>query len=410
MRLFIRHFGIRSPVQDLLQRRVMVPLIMILVIQSIITMAAYGIPVVTAEIAADIALAPTLVGGLVSVIYFMAMLTGLLSGGLVARFGARASFQAMLVFTGAGIGLISLGQPVFMVAGAAMIGVGTGPMNPIGNHVLANVTPTVWRPFVFSLKQCGTPAGGALAGAILPPLLLAFGWAKAILIIPFAALFAFALAAIVGVGPGHEKRERAPFALGHALTTLKLVAGDPKLRRYAITGLGYAGCQLAMSTYLVVYLWTEIKLAPEIAGLTFSIVHIAGIGARIALGAIAERWVSTPVLLGLLGAVMAASLAGLSLSVPQWPALVFMGLATVFGMGGNGWVGLFFSEMARRAPEGRTADAAGGAQFFMYIGIVTGPLVAGAIIALTNYAITFGLFSGIALLCGIVLYKVASER
>ena len=39
--------------KDLLQRSVLIPLVMILMIQSIITMAAYGIPVVTAVVAAD---------------------------------------------------------------------------------------------------------------------------------------------------------------------------------------------------------------------------------------------------------------------------------------------------------------------------------------------------------------------
>ncbi len=393
--------------KDLLQRSVLIPLVMILMIQSIITMAAYGIPVVTAVVAADLGIAPTLVGGLVSVIYFVAMLTGLLSGALVARFGARASFQAMLGFTGIGMMLIGLGNPFGMVLGAALLGVGTGPMNPIGSHVLARVSPADWRPLIFSLKQCGTPLGGALAGVILPPLLLAYGWNIAIQVIPAAALAAIALAAIIGVGPSEPRRENAQFAFGDAIATLKLVARSPVLRPYAVAGLGFAGCQLAMTTYLVVYLWTEIKLAPELAGLTFSIVHVTGISARIALGAIAERWIPTHVLLGLLGLVMMVGLAGLAFSTPAWPPVTFMVLAAIFGIGGNGWVGLFFSEIARRAPEGRTADAAGGAQFFMYIGITTGPIVGGTLISLTGYPITFGIFAAISLLCGILLYRVA---
>ena len=91
----------------------------------------------------------------------------------------------------------------------------------------------------------------------------------------------------------------------------------------------------------------------------------------------------------------------------DWPVDVCE-LAAIFGIGGNGWVGLFFSEMARRAPEGRTADAAGGSQFFMYIDITTGPIVAGALITLTGYANTFGIFAVIALFCGIILYRVAA--
>ena len=40
---------------------------------------------------------------------------------------------------------------------------------------------------------------------------------------------------------------------------------------------------------------------------------------------------------------------------------------------GNGWVGLFFAELARLAPA-NVASATGGAQFAMFVGIFLGPL------------------------------------
>ena len=38
------------------------------------------------------------------------------------------------------------------------------------------VATSALAPLIFSLKQTGVPAGGMLAGAILPSVALAFGW------------------------------------------------------------------------------------------------------------------------------------------------------------------------------------------------------------------------------------------
>ena len=92
------------------------------------------------------------VAALVSVVYVTGMAVGLLSATLVARFGAWRGFQIMLALTGAGILLMGLGHPLWLLAGAVLIGAGTGPMNPTGSHVLARVSPPDWQPFVFSIK------------------------------------------------------------------------------------------------------------------------------------------------------------------------------------------------------------------------------------------------------------------
>ncbi len=179
------------------------------------------------------------------------------------------------------------------------------------------------------------------------------------------------------------------------------------LRGHALFGMAFAGCQLAMAAYLVVYLWRELSLAPETAGLVFAVAHGSGVAARIVFGLVAGRWISSRTILSLLGAVMAAGLASLALSDAAWPIAAFYLTAIVIGISGNGWVGLFFSELAILAPEGRTADAAAGSQFYMYAGIVAGPLLGGAIIAATgSYAAAFATLAAIALIAGIGLYRL----
>ena len=63
--------------------------------------------------------------------------------------------------------------------GALVMGTGYGPVTPSSSAILVDRTPENRRAFVFSLKQTGVPIGGALAGAIIPALILAIGWKAA---------------------------------------------------------------------------------------------------------------------------------------------------------------------------------------------------------------------------------------
>ncbi|MCP5150643.1 MAG: MFS transporter [Ectothiorhodospiraceae bacterium] len=371
----------------------------ILVMHSVVTMAGYSIPVIAPQAAADIGIRPESVGFLVATLYVVAMVTGLLSGMLVDRFGPTRLFQVLLLAVAAGCGLLMSSTAVTAFAAAAVLGAVTGPLNPLGSHVLAQTTPTRWRALVFSLKQCGTPAGGMLAGAILPPLALAHDWRVAIAVIPAVALVLVALAPIGRLGGATPGPARRGGILEATVRALRGVVRDPGLRRVAIVGACFAACQMALGSYLVVYLWREAGLSPALAGLAFSALHVAGIVSRIVLGSVADRRISSQRLLMILALVMAASLLGLTQVTAAWPVLAVFAMTAAMGTSGNGWVGLFFSELARLAPSERTAEVAGGGQFVMYGGIVAGPLVFGALLGATgSYGLCLSLFAGVALL------------
>ena len=111
--------------QDLLQRQVMTPLLVILAIQSVLTMGSYAIPVVASAAAEDFGISASAVGGAVSIVYLTAMIVGLPSGTLIARFGAQRVFQATLLCTATGTLLISLAHPLWALLGAVVIGFST---------------------------------------------------------------------------------------------------------------------------------------------------------------------------------------------------------------------------------------------------------------------------------------------
>jgi len=382
--------------RDLVRSGVLRPLGAILLMHSVITTAGYAVPVIAPVAAPAMGLAPEHVGFLVAAIYVSAMVTAPISGVMVARLGPARLFAAMLLVIAAGTALFTLSTALAAFAGALLIGCATGPLNPLGSHVLSRASPPAWRAFVFSIKQCGTPAGGMLAGAVLPPLALAFGWRGAMLVIPVAACVLLVLAPVAGRGA-----QGAPVAgggvRGAMVRSLRGVMLDARLRRVALTGACFAACQMAIGSYLVVYLWRVAGISTELAGLAFSAMHVAGIVSRIVLGAVADRQVGSQRLLAALALVMAASLALLTGLTAEWPLAGVFALTAAVGVSGNGWVGLFFSELARLAPAERTAEIAGGGQSVMYAGIVAGPLAFGALLGASgSYALCLWLFAALS--------------
>ncbi len=388
----------------LVPRKVAVPLVTIFGIQSALTVAAYAFPVVIPVAAADLGIAPESVGFLVSVIYVAGMTFGLASGWLLARLGPTRVFQLLLLLAGLGAAALTLATIEAAFLAAALVGCASGPMNPTGSQVLARLTTAKIRALIFSLKQCGTPAGGMLAGAVLPALMLAYGWQAAVLAIPAMGLVLLALAPIGGLGGRDASAGPGGAERGSALGAVKLVLGVPALRAMTFAGFGLAVCQMGLATYLVVFLWQSAGYAPAVAGLIFSVLHASGIGSRIALGFIADSLIAARWVLVLIGAVLSIALLLITGLHSGWPIVAVYGVVAMAGASGNGWVGLYFAELARLAPPDRVADVAAGSQFLTYLGIVCGPLILGALLRATDsYAFCFIVLSVVSLICAVYL-------
>ena len=357
------------------------PLITIFMAQALMTSAPYGISVLAPDAAADLGLSPNSVGFLASTVYLLAMISGLGSQTAIARWGPTRTFQGLLAFTALGCLSLMAAHPLLAFLGAALIGVGTGPMNPTGSFVLSRVTPTHWQPFVLSLKQCATPVGGMAAGAVLPLVALLYDWRLALALVPLCAMPLIVLARRGGLeveaiahSPGSSR------AIHQAvLASLCDAVATPALRSAVLMGIILGACQLGVAVYFVVYLWSEAGMSPLAAGRVFVLFHVAGIAARIVLGALAERYIATRYLLAALGLLMGiatAAAATIDSSTALW---MIYAITIALGASGNAWVGLFFVEIARLAPT-NIASTTGGAQFAMFIGIVLGPLLYGVLL------------------------------
>ncbi len=365
-----------------------------------LTAVAMIAPLVLAPVAArDLGLAPQSIGFFASLTYFGAMVSGLATGRLTARFGPLAVCQAAVVLAGAGLALWFFAVTAVVPLAALVIGCAYGVVNPVSSHILARRTPPRMMALVFSIKQTGVPVGGAIAGAVAPPLALALGWsgalpvlgavciAAAFLLLPARALLAEKPAAPAG---GFSMRG-AVAGLGRPI---RLALSSGPLRELSFASLGYAAVQLVFVTYFVSYLVLGLGYGLVTAGLAYAAAHGAGIAGRIAWGAVADRWLAPRTMLAVLGLISAAcALLAASFS-PEWPLAAVVATGMLFGASAVGWNGVFLAEVARVAPPGMVSNATGGSQFFTFAGALSGPpLFAAAVWATGGYAWAFGLFA-----------------
>ena len=380
-----------------------------LAIQSFGTICSFAGAVVAVQAAADLGVKSTSIGIYTAVIYVTGMLSGLIAGSFLARYGVIRTCQVALFVGVLGLGLASA-LPFWPVAigAAVLVGMGTGPLNPAGSRILARHTPPQWQPFVFSVKQTGTPLGGMLAGLLLPPLMMLYDWRIAVVwicAIPLITLFGLQL---IRSDLDDDRNPAIRISFAGILTSLRLILNSKPLVTLATAGYLYTFAQMSILSFMVIYLQEANGLSAEFAGGIFAIIHGSAIPARIVWGAVAGRFLSSWVLLGLLGVMMSGSILAMSLFVPTWAFWLTALIAIMLGASTNGVLGLLLSEFARLAPEDKVGETVGGAQFFLFFGIVSGPPIFGAMVEFGGgYGNAFYLIATTTLAAGCVLLLIA---
>jgi len=397
--------------RDLLRSDAVISLPTMFAGQLVITMAAFTLPVAAPVALPDMGVPTVFVGFFTTAVYLVAMGAGLFTGQILSRLGTVRTMQVLLCAVIAGVVLFDLGWAATGVLGAMTIGIGSGPMNPSGSYILARTTPLRWRPFVFSVKQCATPSGGMLAGMIVPAVLVQHGWQAAVGTVGLGAVLV-----ILAIQPARRRLDadrpaRRRVSLVSVVEPIKLMLRQPQLRAIAVMGFIFAGCQITLASYLVVYMIERLGLAIASAGALFAIFSFCGIPVRIFWGALAERVLSSRAILILTGFLMAAGFALTASFTRDWPGWAFALVIALLGLSANGWVGLFFAEIVRLAPEDMAGDASGGGQFFAYGGIMSMPLLFGALVAATgSYALGFAVLTAMSLAAAALLFTSGGKR
>ena len=364
--------------------KILIPLLITLAIQAMVSMVAVTVPVLAPSAAPDIGISATSVGIYVSLIYIGSMLSSLWSSNYIVRFGALRVSQVCLLFTGIGLMLTSFGTMPALIGSAFIIGLGYGPVTPASSHLLSRTTPPHMMSFIFSLKQTGVPLGGMFAGAVVPTLVLIAGWRNGAVIVGCISVLLALVIIPVRESFDSDRLSQKPVGKSSLFGPLKLVISHRGLSQLAVISFLYAGMQLCLFTYLVIYLTKDIALSFIAAGFTLSAAQIAGSVGRVLWGIIADRYMSSRLLLGILGLAMSAGSVATAFLSPAWPYYLIIVVIIFFGATAIGWNGVYLAEAARLAPQGQVGAATGGTLFFTFLGVVLGPPLFAAVASATG--------------------------
>ena len=364
--------------------RILFPLTAMLAVLTTSSMAVTVIAVLAPEAAPQIGVDATRIGDYTAIVYLFATLSGAVTGALVDRFGAIRVCQITMLLGALAMLTFTRGTLAWVLLSAVILGCAYGPFNPASAHVLWRLSTPRWRPFVFSLKQTGVPLGGALTGALIPALVLWSDWQTAGLAVGAVALVMMVLLQPLRAGIDEDHRRPLKLDMKSLLAPVRLALGDGRLRRYTLAAFAYAGCQLSVMSFMVVFLTRAVDMSLVQAGSVFAFLQIGGFAGRLLWGGIASRLGSPRMVLVIIGVITAASLIVTPFMNGEWPLLAVIALAIVLGASSLGWNGVMLSEVATHAPEGRAVEATAGMQVVMFGGITIFPPIFGLLVMHTQ--------------------------
>jgi predicted MFS family arabinose efflux permease len=387
------------------------PVALTLMVQAAVSGSVVAIPILMPVATGELNLPASYVGIFMSMIYLGSTVVAPVSGYFIDRFGPIRVSQICIGLCALGLAAVSVPAIPLMMVGAFFMGTGHGPVTPASSHLLARTTPPSIISLVFSIKQTGVPIGGALAGAIVPSLVVFFGWKLSAVWVAGAigvlAVFLFL----------HRKRFDTALSGGTRLSwrdlvePLKMNWRHPGLRRVAVASFFYSAMQLCLVSFLVTYLIGNIGMTLVQAGFLLSAAQVGGFVGRILWGVCADRCVKPCIMLGILGVAMTAGALAAAAFTPEWPYAAILAACVLFGSAAIGWNGVYLAEVARIARPGLAGVATGGSIFFNFLGILLGLPAFSLMVEWTgSYAFSFSVVAATTLICGGVLLRSARSH
>jgi MFS family permease len=385
-------------------RRVVWPIFLTVSIQSLVCMTAVTVPVFMPVLTADMNISSSYTGIFVTLIYVGATISAPFSGYIIDRFGPVFVSQICLVLCALGLAAVSTASILWFMVGAFIMGLGYGPVTPASSHLLARNSPPGIMSVVFSIKQTGVPLGGAMAGAIVPHLVIFCGWRRTALLVG-----AFNIILSLLILPWRKKfdgysRTFSPFYWKYAVAPIKITFLNRELRQIVVTSFFFITMQLCLVSFLVIYLTQDVGMTLIQAGLMLSVAQTAGVIGRVAWGGLVDRYRNPYSMLGMMGLAMAFGAICLAMFSPGWPFAAVLIICVLFGAVAIGWNGVYLSEVARLVKPENAGMATGGSLFFTYCGVLLGlPAFSIIVDATGSYPIGFVSAAAGTLICGLLL-------
>ena len=324
---------------------------------------------------AELGLSRTSLGLLATGMIGVAAVLSPLAGYLVDRLGGRPMLLLIFAATAAGLlGMAAAGSYGWLIAGAAVAGIGSAMGNPATNQLISRYVPRGSQGSVIGVKQSGVQGATFLAGLLLPSLGAALGWRRAMAV--------SALPVLLGLGgtllivpaappvPGAERRERGA---GHTALVARLTVYG------CLMGIGVS----ALGSYAVLYGVEVLGLSASAGGLAIALLGLAGVVSRIVWARRIVRGAPASVSLVLMAAGGAVSVALIWLAQDAGSWLLWAG-ALGFGATATAWNAVGNLVLVRALPAAVAGRMAGILQGGFYAGFAAGPAGFGLLVDATG--------------------------
>jgi MFS family permease len=197
---------------------------------------------------------------------------------------------------------------------------------------------------------------------------------------------------------------------GRALWQPFSLLSEPRFRRLSIAAFVYAGLALCLMAFMTVQLTTVVGLNLVQSGQILAAYQIAGSVSRPVWGWIADRLLTPPQTLAVLGAGMALTSVLTGLYGPGWPLWAVMANALLAGCTAGGYTGVGYAEYAALGGSRRTEATGLGTAIFFAGGMAAPPVFGAAVTASGGFRGSYMVGAACALASGILLALPASGR
>jgi MFS transporter, ACS family, hexuronate transporter len=319
------------------------------------------------------------IGLLVTATYIGALFVLIPAGGLSDRVGVRRLF--LVGPTAAGLTLALGGlvpNYVWLFVPLGLYGIGNGLSLPPTTRAIVEWFPPRRAGLPMGIKQTGVALAGVILGIVVAPLATDFDWRGALVALGL-------LTAAAGVTAWLLYRDRVGEArvdTSVPRSGLGAIVSNPGLLLLGGVTWIYAGVQLSLVGFLVLFLKERFGLNNRDAGALFSLAQAGGVIGRIGWGLFSDALLAgrrKPVM-GVIGLLAASTAVGLSLLNGTTPMPVLVALLFVAGLSAIGWNGINMTFVAEIAGRRASATAAGFNLTASYLGILTFPPIFGALV------------------------------
>jgi len=387
------------------------PSAMMLSVAVVSALVLNAVPILAPVAAEALSFSPEWIGYFISIVYVAGMLSALVSGNFIVRYGSIRVSQLGLALCALGLALVASGNLALIVLGALIMGIGYGPISPASSHVLGRTTSPERRSLAFSIRQTGNPIAGFLAGLAIPVLVVVTGWQITLFLVAALSMVFIWVAEPFRQELDSDRLATSPFSLSQITQPIKLVFMNRDLRELGIVSFVFCGLQMILTSYLVTYLTLEINISFVAAGFVLAMTQLVSVFARVFWGWVADRFLSPRKVMVILGVTMAACAVLTGILTATWSYGFIMLLMTIFGASAIGWNGVYMAEVARVSPPGMIASTTGASLFFTYLGGIVCPSgFAFVIMATKSYQYGFIIFGLLALLVSLNLLFSKKQR